>query len=106
MTLSQLVQSRAFHPSVRKLWNGTDETEPAPPRWLGFHPVVANLAGMRLCGSGPVAGAVVRVETRTGIEWWVVIARGRCARTAEWAVALLGEGEAQPWSDTEPACPT
>lgn len=97
----RVLYSSAFHPCVVQTWDEDGKgSRPGPPWWLGSGSsrVVANLAGTRLVGVRVDAGAVVRVSGRSGTEWWAVIARGKTAKTAEWAVALLGEGDREPWS--------
>jgi hypothetical protein len=70
----------AWHPSVRKRYDGTDATYPAPPYWLGESRLTANLAGLRL---GPGFHAIA------GVERWAVVAV-RTQHGIEWAVACLG----------------
>ena len=89
--LAAELASKTWIPSVRKLWDGTKNTRPAPPDWLGSAALTHNLAGLHLGGPlRAIAGAVALVRTRDrGLERWALVAV-RGVGGVEWAVAYLG----------------
>lgn len=89
--LAEELQRVTWYPSTRKLWDGTKNVVAAPPDWLTFAPLVANLAGLPLGGGRKaLAGAVAVVPSRVrGVERWAVVAV-RGAGGIEWAIACLG----------------